>query len=158
MEQQQKRMSKCVVNLYKPLFTIWWNMVLSPGTSPQYITSQKLIENESTKNYYQINLIMVYTIHHTATSYHNSLVTLNLPSCNIVDIRVIWLQWMKSNANEYWHPGFTLGLQYWGELSNFEGENLYWYISITYRWVTYFEDIKFRGLFKISEYFMNKDE
>ena len=150
-------MSKCVVNLYRALFTI-----IKYGTiiwSPQYITSQKFIENESTKCYYQINLIMVYTIHHTATSYHNSPVTLNLPSCNIVDIRVIRLQWMKSNANEYWHPGFILGLQYWGELKfwGWKFVLVYFYYIATAEWLI-FEDIKFWGLFKISEYFMNKDE
>ena len=74
---------------------------------------------------YQINIW--YT---TATPYHNSPpVTLNLPSCNIVDIRVIWLQWMKQmQMNTNTHAGFILGLQYWGELSNFEGEILYWCI------------------------------
>ena len=106
--------------------------------SPQYITSQKFIENESTKNY-QINLIMVYTIHHTATSYHNSPVTLNLPSINTIDIRVIWLQWMKSNANEYWHPcrGYSRIAILRGTVK-FWGWNSYWYIFITYCWVTYF--------------------
>ena len=118
-----------------PYDGIWYHHL---GPVHNTLLVKNLLRMKVQRTSYQINLIMIYMIHHTATSYYNSPVTLNLPSCNTVDIRVIWLQWMKSNANEYWHPGFILGLQYWGELSNFEGENLYWYIFITYCWVIYF--------------------